>query len=137
MRLTELDPRWVGAGGPGIRQRTDRPCLACAGRGCDDCHQSGKEYEPAPARHGVGISFRCPCGTHPRDDDFETDRCVILFNNPLDGQGKFDATPDGHYWQREGDTFDTLRLTPSILRTDGCGWHGFIGQTAPGEVTTC
>lgn len=46
----------------------------------------------------------------------------------------------GHpLWQREGETFDTLKLTPSILRSKdkgGCGWHGFIGSVEPGEVTT-
>jgi hypothetical protein len=35
-------------------------------------------------------------------------------------------------WRRTGDTFDTLTLTPSILRIGGCGWHGFVTN---GEVT--
>jgi len=34
-------------------------------------------------------------------------------------------------------TFETLTLTPSILRTPekgGCGWHGFVTN---GEIITC
>ncbi len=60
------------------------------------------------------------------------------FANPLDG-----AAPDRgrkHLWQRTGDSFETLTLTPSIdytrfdngtLRDPTC-WHGFITD---GEVT--
>lgn len=123
MRLVDLNPRWMNAGGEGVYQRTDRLCAVCNGENageCDACHRTGFEYEPAPERRGVGVIFRCPCGNH--DDDHE---CYVPFANPLDGQGPFD--PKG--WQRTGDTFETLTLTPSILRVrshGGCGWHGFI-----------
>lgn len=56
MRLADLNPRWVGAGGEGI----------------SDGHGN-----PVPERSGVAISFDCPCGAG--------DRCVIEFSNPLDG----------------------------------------------------
>jgi len=103
MRLTDLNPRWVGAGGPGITDAQDRP---------------------VPARHGVGLSFTCPCGKC----DSDTARCYVPFKNPLDGgpelePGRVDS------WQRTGDTFENLTLTPSILRNPakgGCGWHGYI-----------
>lgn len=42
-----------------------------------------------------------------------------MMQNPLD------------YWERTGDTFDTLTLKPSIQRVGGCAWHGFITN---GEV---
>lgn len=116
MRLTELDPRWVGAGGEGVYNQAPDGTLI-----------------PATERHGVGITFICPCGTHPRDAEYDTDRCCILFNNPLDGGGKFDATAEGHYWTRVGETFEALTLTPSIQRVGGCGWHGFITN---GEMVT-
>lgn len=109
VRLVDLEPRWVGAGGEGIYQA---------------------DGSPAPERHGVAISFRCPCGTHPRDDEYETDRCVIMLNNPLDGQGPLNS--GSSYWTRTGDTFETLSLTPSIQRHGACNWHGFITN---GEVT--
>ena len=112
MRLTDLEPRWVGAGGDGIYRRGP----------------SG-ELVPVPERHGVAITFRCPCGTHRRDDDYDTDRVTIEFNNPLDG-GPPMADP-GARWDRTGETFETLTLRPSLQRIGGCGWHGFI---TAGEV---
>ena len=99
MRLTELHPRWVGAGGEHVT----------------------RDGQPVPERHGVAVSFDCPCGCDTR--------CVIEFNNPLDGQGPHDNSRD--LWDRTGDNFDTLTLTPSIQRMSGCRWHGFVTN---GEV---
>ena len=104
MKLIDLNPRWVGAGGEGI---------------------SDKDGNPVPARHGVGLGFDCPCGCKIRG--------YVDFANPLDGGPPLrDAH---HQWQRTGEDFATLTLTPSILRSrekGGCGWHGFITN---GEVT--
>ena len=100
MRLVDLTPRWIGAGGEGIYD---------------------KDMNPVPERKGVGISFNCPCGCGTR--------CFVMFANPIDG-GK--AIRDRTTWQRAGDTFETLTLTPSILRVGGCAWHGFITN---GEIT--
>jgi hypothetical protein len=102
VRLVDLDPRWVGAGGEGI---------------------SDKDGNPVPERHGVGVSFDCPdgCGFP----------CYVPFRNPLDGGPQHDDSRPS--WERTGDTFDTLTLSPSILRTKekgGCGWHGFIRNGA-------
>ena len=97
MKFTELIPRFVGAGGPGI---TDR---------------SGS---PVPERRCVGVSFECPCvscGT----------RCYVPFRNPLDG-GPPIPNGDEDTWQRTGEDLDTLTLAPSIYRSDGCGWHGWV-----------
>ena len=103
MKFPELNAKFVASGGDGI---TD------------------KDGKPVPRREGVGVLFDCPkCGPeHP---------CCVEFANPLDGGPPHRS--DGHVWQRVGDTIDTLTLTPSILRKDGCGWHGFITN---GEVTT-
>ena len=56
MKLTELNPGWVGAGGEGI---------------------SDKDGNPVPRRVGVGVAFDCPCGCDSR--------AYIPFANPLDG----------------------------------------------------
>lgn len=79
---------------------------------------------PVPRREAVGIHFDCPCGCpHP---------VFVPFANPADGLG---PTTPGHGWQRIGETFDSLTLTPSIQRVSPCaGWHGFVTN---GEVTTC
>lgn len=96
MKLTDLNPRWIGAGGEGVTETA-----------------TGK---PVPKRHGVAIGFDCPCGCGTR--------CCIEFNNPLDGKGPHDASRN--LWTRSGDTFEALTLTPSIQRVGGCAWHGFI-----------
>lgn len=99
MKLTELNPQWIGTGGEGV---TD------------------KNGNPVPHRKSVGIEFNCPCGC-----DLP---CFVPFKNPIDGGPGVCAD---HGWEREGDTFETLTLKPSILRKSGCGWHGFITN---GEV---
>lgn len=62
----------------------------------------------------MGISCDCPCGCNQL--------LYVPFKNPIDGGPPLEA---GFGWTRTGDTFETLTLTPSILR-GGCGWHGFI-----------
>ena len=75
-------------------------------------HEYG-EYDETikanPKRHGMGIIFRCPvCGNH---------RIGVMFSNPIDG------LPAGfgidRLWKRDGKTFDTLTITPSINVQDG------------------
>lgn len=79
---------------------------------------------PAPRREGVGLACNCPCGCERG--------LYVPFANPLDGGPPLE--PRG--WERKGDTFETLTLTPSILRvgSDSCGWHGFITD---GAVVSC
>ncbi len=104
MKLTDLAPRWLSNGGEEITKL---------------------DGSPIPFRDRVGVAFSCPCGACGKD-------CYILFQNPPDGGPCCDATQ--RHWQRSGDTFETLSLTPSILRKDGCCWHGYITN---GEAITC
>ena len=108
MRLIDLEPNWVGAGGEGIYD---------------------KDKNPVPKRHGVAISFNCPCGRTDRDNGHSS-RVVVMFTNPIDGG---EPIRNRTTWQRTGETFEDLTLTPSILRVGGCAWHGFITN---GEVKT-
>lgn len=109
MKLTDLNPQFIDAGGEGI---------------------SNADGTPAPRRQGVGVLMDCPCG---QCDEFH--RLYVPFTNPLDGGAPLNG---GHAtWQRTGETFETLTLTPSILRSNekgGCGWHGFVTN---GEIQTC
>lgn len=57
MRLTDLDPKFIDAGGEGI-ERADG--------------------SPSPKRTGVGMAFDCPCGG-------DCPRIYISFANPIDG----------------------------------------------------
>jgi hypothetical protein len=91
-------------------------------------------------RHGQGLSFECP--VH-RDH-----RLAVPFANPVDGGEKM-TSKRNFWWQRTGETFDTMTLGPSIdasgNQADVGGpnglnvgmiqtpcWHGFITK---GEVT--
>jgi hypothetical protein len=79
--------------------------------------------KPAPIRNGCGVEFDCPCGSG--------ERRYVPFAVALDGQ----PWDGGRGWQRTGDTFETLKLTPSIwFRSGCCNWHGFI---TAGEVQSC
>ena len=103
MRLIDLNPRWVRAGGEGI---TDR------------------DGKPVPEQRGVGISFDCLCGCGVR--------VYVDFDTALDGAPTKAKSPR---WHRDGITFNSLTLSPSILRAEqkgGCGWHGFVRN---GHVT--
>ena len=78
-------------------------------------------------RKGIGIIFDCPCGKCGT-------LCGVEFRNPIDGGPLYDPARNAH-WQRTGETFESLTLTPSIHRSGagGCGWHGYITN---GEVLT-
>ena len=103
MKLIDLDPCFVGAGGDGISR----------------INPVTKEREPVPKREGIGISFDCPCGCGSP--------VFVHIKNPMDGK-PFD-TQGAPSWDRTGDDFETMTLKPSILRSEnrgGCGWHGFV-----------
>lgn len=78
--------------------------------------------DPVPERTGIGLAFDCPCGCGTR--------AYVSFENPMDGKP---PTESAHpIWVRNGETFEDLTLSPSILRSDpdGCSWHGFIRDGA-------
>ena len=98
MRLAELAPTFACHGGDGV---------------------STADGQPIPRTEGVGLVCNCPCGNAD-----EGHRLYVPFANPI-GPGPL---VEQKGWRRTGETFETLTLTPSILRIDrnGCGWHGFI-----------
>lgn len=115
MKLIELEPRWVADFGA-----------------------------PADAKQGIG--FLCP---HCR-----LTRLAVFFDVPVCGhppaavvrpgdtlQAHIDQAEQGHLmdyhigrilWHREGDSFETLTLTPSVDASHFGHWHGFITN---GDVT--
>lgn len=105
MRLSDLEPRFVISGGPGVTE-------VATGR-------------QVPKREGVGMTLLCPCGCGQR--------FALFFANPLDGGGLLDNVSPT--WERTGDDFETMTLNPSVLRSGprGCGWHGWIrnGEVIP------
>jgi hypothetical protein len=88
----------------------------------------------------MGLTFWCPhCVGTPG-----ATRLGVAFANPLDGgkSEKMVEHHDGHgqvvphapepEWQRSGETFAVLTLTPSVDSSKSGHWHGFITN---GEVT--
>jgi len=81
---------------------------------------------PVPHREEVGVRCDCPCGCGSS--------MYVPFSNPKDGKP---SDGSGSRWERSGDTFETLTLSPSIRRipiNGSCGWHGFIKN---GKIETC
>jgi hypothetical protein len=102
MRLTELEPHWVGI------------------HGWDDergvqFYTVGDIYKRAAPG---GLSFICP--TH------RNHRLAVFFENPADGLPPERSVK--YRWHREGEAFESLTLTPSINAqvADPTCWHGFI-----------
>jgi hypothetical protein len=110
--LTDLDPRWVSHGGEGVNRR-----------------KADGGLEPVPRRDGIGLSFECPCSTAGAP----CQRVFVALSNPLDG-GQPVISPGQPTWERRGDDFASLTLSPSIQRIGGCGWHGWVRD---GEVIEC
>jgi hypothetical protein len=84
----------------------------------------------ATGRSGTGLRFGCPCAKcDAAQEPFSRYQLVVSFANPLDGGPT--CASDGIGWQRTGDTFETLSLTPSVDASASGHWHGFITN---GEV---
>jgi len=75
-------------------------------------------------RKGMGISFECPTGSLLLG---EVMRIAVWFKNPIDGG---EPIADRTVWDRTGDTFENLTLSPSIDCSPD--WHGCIQN---GEIT--
>ena len=97
MRLTDLDPRFVDAGGPGIFK---------------------KNGDPVPERTGVGVSFDCPCGCGTRG--------YVDFTNPLDGGPQHNDGPSWRRDGSDFDAMTLSPSILRSRRKGGCGWHGWI-----------
>lgn len=109
MKLADLNPKWLEHGGEGVSRRNPHT----------------GDYEPIPLVEKVGMSFDCPCGCHHA--------LTVLFKVPV-GRTEPYHMEGIVQWDRTGDTFEDITLTPSILRSSGCGWHGFITK---GEIIPC
>ena len=109
MRLSALNPRWFAEAG----------------------------------RHGQGVTFDCPCCLGKPN----AVRLAAAFAPPLDGGAPISLTPaallptlwpkpedrpglttvpPGIHWQRKGDTFETLTLSPSVDASGSGHWHGWL-----------
>ena len=104
MFLTDLNPSFYSYGGKGV---------------------SKADGSAIPEQNGVGILFDCPCGVCG-------ERVALGFKNPIDGSDQVNA--DRASWQRTGDNFEVMSLTPSIQRMGKCRWPGYLTD---GELKEC
>jgi len=88
-----------------------------------------------------GIRFTDPlwAQTHPGEDGFDVGASVHVAFQGRDPLGLISIGSDGRptRWTVSGIGYGDLRLSPSIfVNPHGSppGWHGFIGQSIPGEV---
>jgi len=106
IRLSRLAPRWIILK---VKETPDGVPHIC-------------EEEDGIKRYGLGLTFDCPL--HRR-----IHRITVFFENPLDG------LPPPHgvaLWKREGESFETLTLSPPPgVNCLDC-WIGFINN---GEVS--
>lgn len=91
-RLVDCDPRWIMRIDPGRIEPIDSASRWVEGA-----------YPPC------GIGFACPEG-------HEDCRHSIPFTPALDGTPAASWYASGAIWQRSGDAFETLTLSPSIRR---------------------
>ena len=80
----------------------------------------------------IGIIFDCPIHEH----------CSVgvPFSNPIGGGSGEPMHSSKALWERTGEDFDTLTISPSIHvlgevnGPDGCQWHGYVRN---GRFETC
>lgn len=78
-------------------------------------------------RRGIALNFDCPCQS-PTCEWGGT--MSVAIENPIDGGAREGGWKT--YWQRTGDTFETLTLSPSIHAVGH--WHGWLRN---GVVESC
>lgn len=104
MRLTELKPEFL--------------------KWVDDKHF----HRVDSIQEADGILFVCPLCYRNSKDGCIGVHSVICWEPNVPPT----AEPGPGRWPMSGTGFDDLSLSPSILLTSGCAWHGYITN---GEVT--
>ncbi len=109
MKLTKLNPRWFDV--PGVGTNKDGMTFVCP---CAKCQ--GDQFN---ARR-LGIQFANPVGGEPLPLMTQKQKNVHLF-----GLRTFDIAMN-YLWQRTGETFEDITLSPSIDASNSGHWHGHI-----------
>jgi hypothetical protein len=114
MKLTDLKPRWFDV--PGVGTNKDGITFLCP---CDACKKL-----PEPRR--LAVQFANPIGSDPLPQMTQKEKNVHLFELRT-----FDVAPST-LWQRTGETFEDLTLSPSVDASKSGHWHGYISN---GQIT--
>lgn len=106
MKLVELEPRWFSVNGNDDKDGVTFLCPCCLA-------QPEKQTR-------LAVQFANPIGCEPKS--LMTNKQKTEHVHEL---RTFDVPP-GFLWQRIGETFETLTLTPSVDCSASGHWHGFI-----------
>ena len=90
------------------------------------------DQEGVPFAEAQGIRFLCPkCfeANGHKPEGVHSVLCWFADKDVPDGK-----SPGPARWQATGTSVEDLTLTPSVLLTSGCRWHGFV---TAGLVTSC
>ena len=84
-----------------------------------------------PFADAQGVMFLCPACWTANGGAVGTHSVICWFRD----RGVADTmSPGPARWPATGTGLDDLTLTPSVLLTSGCRWHGFV---TAGQVTSC
>lgn len=123
--LADLEPRFVR-----YSRRDSREVKTFATADAD-----GNYTVPVPFSEAQGIEFLCPLCFAKNAGPIGTHGCDVTFadRGVPDDLGSHNKAGKAVRWTVNGDTFENLTITPSILIEGGCGWHGHItnGQIMP------
>jgi hypothetical protein len=134
MRLTDLFPQFLK-----IVEVTKEQ------EGDDGRQGPGPFYDLTPVESlamADGIRFTDPrwAASNPGQDGHEIGEVIYVAFSGHDPQGLISRGTDGQptAWSVSGSGYADLCLSPSIFsdpKGTPPGWHGFVGQASPGEVT--
>lgn len=156
MQLIELQPKWwaeKGRHGQGVSFLCPC-CVKHTLHACAKCGAKWKLHMPnitettrplpPPAWQLLPGEKLSPCCDNPPEMDLRPglQRLGVAFKNPLDGGApmrlglevnvtnvhdlRLYDIPPGFLWLREGTTFESLTLHPSVDCSKSGHWHGFI-----------
>ena len=101
MKLTDLNPEFLGNGGSGVRDK------------------DGNEVRHRPA---IGLALDCPCGGG--------ERMFVAFENPLDGGPRLEGMGAYWKRTGDTFETLTLTPSLQRRDPKGCRWHGSIENGA-------
>lgn len=161
MKLIDLKPRWFDVPGTGTdKDGMTFLCPHCVQERLHRCTTCGALWKFWPAgtnnpdvgptwSHIHGSPLKECCDNNPKMEVVPVEtRLAVQFANPIGAPPKplmrndekhyhvhelrtFDVPP-GFLWQREGETFETMTITPSVDASASGHWHGFVRN---GETT--
>lgn len=125
MKLIDLNPRWFAEPGR-VGQGVVFLCPCCINRPILVGRAPSTTNPAGPTKVELAIAF-----SNPIDDGavFPIKKQKALWDVLIYNVGDVNhpaIVPPGVHWKREGDTFETLSISPSVDASASGHWHGFV-----------